>query len=99
MKVTNIAQSAQTQQVQRKGRKQGPDSVKKTSDKVEISSEAKKLSQSNNISAAAAKSIKNAPEVRQDKLAEIREKIQEGFYNQKDLTTILADNILKEFGL
>jgi len=99
MKITQVAQSVKTQQVQKKGRKTDAAPVKQSADKVEISTEAKKLSQSNKVSATAAQSIKNAPEVREDKIAEVRERIAEDFYNQKNITTLLADEILKDFGI
>ena len=98
MKVTQVAQSVQTQQVQRKGRKTDAAPVKQ-GDKVEISSEARKLQDTTSVKAAASKSIQDTPEVREDKIAEVRQKIQEGFYDQANISTALADKLLKEFGI
>jgi len=100
MKVNQIAQSIQTQQVQKKGRAPEPAPVQTPgSDKVEISVEARKLQDTQNATAAALNAVKNTPDVREDKIAEVRQKIVEGFYNQSNIATVLADKLLKEFGL
>ncbi|MFC1561372.1 flagellar biosynthesis anti-sigma factor FlgM [candidate division KSB1 bacterium] len=99
MKVNNIGQSVQTQQVQRKGKKTDAAPVKQSSDKVEISSEARELAQSSGLSAKAAAAAKNEPDVRVDKVKEAREKVEQGFYNQENIGSALADRLLKEFGI
>jgi len=100
MKITQVAQSIQTQQVQKKGRTPEPAPAPAPgADKVEISTEARKLQDTSQLTAAAAQELKDTPEVREDKIAEVRQKIVEGFYNQSNVATVLADNLLREFGL
>jgi len=99
VKVSQVAQSVQAQQVQRKGRKTEPTPAKQAGDKVEISSEAKKLQDSSNLNSIASKTIKDSPEVREDKIDEVRQKINDGFYDESDVSSVLADKLLKEFGI
>lgn len=99
IKVSQVAQSVQAQQVQRKGRKTETTPAKQAGDKVEISPEAKKLQDTSNLNGVASKTIKDTPDVREDKIAEIRQKINEGFYDQSNVASTLADKLLKEFGI
>ena len=99
MKVNPVGQSVQTQQTQRKGRKTEPASVKQGGDKVEISSEARKLQGTNNLHSVASKSLKNTSDVREDKIAEVRQRIVDGFYDQNNISSSIADKLLKEFGI
>jgi len=99
MKINQVAQSVQTQQITRKGRKTEAVPVEQKGDKVEISSEARSLSKSNDISTAATQALKDTPDVRNDKIAEIREKVRDGFYNQENISSAIADQLLKEFGI
>jgi len=99
VKVSQVAQSVQAQQVQKKGRKTEPTPAKQAGDKVEISSEAKKLQDSSNLNSIASKTIKDTPEVREDKIAEVRQKINDGFYDQSNVASVLADKLIKEFGI
>lgn len=99
IKVSQVAQSVQAQQVQRKGRKTETTPAKQAGDKVEISSEAKKLQDSSNLQSIASKTINGTSEVREDKLDEIRQKIKDGFYDQSSVSSALADKLLKEFGI
>ena len=100
MKVNQVGQSVQAQQVQRKGRNK-PDSppVKLNGDKVEISSQARKLQDTQGLQAVASKTIKETPDVREDKIAEVRQRILDGFYNQSNISSSIADKLLKEFGI
>ena len=99
MKVNQVGQSVQTQQVQRKGRKAESPPAKQKGDKVEISSQARKLQDTKELQAAASKSIKDSPDVRDDKIAEVRQRILDGFYDQSNISSSIADKLLKEFGI
>ena len=99
IKVSSIAQSVHSQQVQRKGRNSDVSPGKQANDKVEISSEARKLQDSSSFQAAATKAVKGASDVRDDKIAEVRQKIADGFYDQENIASALADKLLKEFGI
>ena len=91
-KVSSIAQSVQSQQVQRKGRNSEVSPGKQANDKVEISSEARKLQDSSSLQAAATKAVQGASDVHDDKIAD-------GFYDQQNITSALADKLLKEFDI
>ncbi len=99
IKVSSIAQSVQSQQVQRKGRNSEVSPGKQANDKVEISSEARKLQDSSSLQAAATKAVQGASDVRDDKIAKVRQKIADGFYDQQNITSALADKLLKEFDI
>ena len=99
MKVNQVNQSAQAQQVQRKGRKEETPAVSQKGDKVEISSQARKLQDTQGLQAAASQTIKESPEVREDKIAEVRQRILDGFYDQNNISSSIADKLLKEFGI
>ncbi len=99
MKVNSVIQSVQTQQVQKKGKGAEPTAAPKTNDKVEISSEARNLQQSKGIENAAAQKLETVSDVRHDKVSEVREKIKDGFYDQENIASALADTLLKEFGI
>ncbi len=99
MKISGIAQSIQTQQAQKKGRKSDAAPVQQNNDKVEISSEARQLAKSNDLSAVATKAAKEAPDIRSDKINEARERVAQGFYNQENIASVIADKLLQEFGI
>ena len=99
MKINPVGQSVHTQQTQRKGRKADAPPAKQKGDKVEISSDAKKLQDTNNFQTAATKAIQEIPDIREDKITEIRQKIADGFYDQENIAFVIADKLLKEFGI
>ena len=98
-KISSIAQSIQSQQVQRKGRKTEVSPGNQANDKVEISSEARKLQDSSAVQSVATKAVNDSPEVREDKIEEVRQKIVDGFYDQANIASALADKLLREFGI
>jgi negative regulator of flagellin synthesis FlgM len=99
IKISSIAQSIQSQQVQRKGRKTEVPSGNQANDKVAISSEARKLQDSSAVHLTATKAVNDVPEVREDKIEEVRQKISDGFYDQANIASVLADKLLREFGI
>lgn len=99
MKINPVGQSSQAQQVQRKGRNADTPAVSQNNDKVEISSEARKLQDTQGLQAAASRLIKETPDVREDKIAEARQRILDGFYDQSNISSAIADKLLKEFGI
>ena len=42
---------------------------------------------------------KNTPDVRADRVAQARERVQEGFYDQPEVRSTIADRLLRSFGL
>ncbi|MBD3391999.1 MAG: hypothetical protein GF418_07995, partial [Chitinivibrionales bacterium] len=43
--------------------------------------------------------IENQPEIREDKVQEVRDKIEKGFYDSPEFLDKLADKIMTDFGL
>lgn len=66
------------------------------SDRVEISSEAKSLQNAQAIRKTALAALKDTPDTRNDKMNEIREKVQSGFYNTPQAINDIADRILND---
>ena len=99
IKVSSIVQSIQSQQVQRKGRKTEVPPGNQANDKVEISSEARKLQDSSAVQSAATQAVNDGPEVRENKIEEVRQKIADGLYDQANIASALADKLLKECGI
>ena len=46
-----------------------------------------------------AASVAAQPDIRTDKVAEVKEKIERGFYNSDEFIDKLADKLLTEFGI
>lgn len=68
-------------------------------DHSEISSDAQKLSKTKAQSEAIVSTIAAQPEIRLDKIEEVKHKIENGYYNSDDFIDKLADKLLKEFGV
>jgi negative regulator of flagellin synthesis FlgM len=68
-------------------------------DKSEFSSNAQRLSDTKaNLDIAKAR-LDSEPDIREEKVAEVREKIESGFYDSPEFIDKLADKIIKDFGL
>ncbi|OHD12103.1 MAG: hypothetical protein A2086_04610 [Spirochaetes bacterium GWD1_27_9] len=67
----------------------------KSSDSVDISSEALDVAEKNRI----LEIVKSAPDVRVDKIKEIKEKLKNPNYINDTLVKGTADNIMKTFGI
>jgi flagellar biosynthesis anti-sigma factor FlgM len=74
--------------------------VKKTSaaDRTELSSNAQRLSTTKAEIDIVATQISHQPEIRQDKVAEAKQKIQDGYYNTPEFMDKLADKMALDFG-
>jgi flagellar biosynthesis anti-sigma factor FlgM len=70
-----------------------------TTDKSDISADAQKLSATNGQFASISASVAAQPDVRTDKVAEVKGKIQSGYYNSDEFIDKLADKLLNEFGI
>jgi flagellar biosynthesis anti-sigma factor FlgM len=69
------------------------------SDRSEFSSGAQRLSETKAQFETIAASLTSQPEVRNEKIAEVRVKIERGFYNSEEFIDKLADKLLNEFGV
>jgi len=67
-------------------------------DSVSLSSKAKDLSSSSDVSAVRSH-IEALPDIRQEKIQAAREKIASGYFNSPEFADKLADKLLKDFGL
>ena len=70
-----------------------------SADSSEFSSNAQRLSESNAQFQTISASIQAQPDVRADKVAEVKNKIQTGFYNTPEFLNQLTDKMLSEFGI
>jgi negative regulator of flagellin synthesis FlgM len=68
-------------------------------DRSSISSDAQKLSETKAQFETIATSISAQPEIRADKVDEVRKKIESGYYNSDEFIDKLADKLLKDFGV
>ncbi|HEX2956009.1 MAG TPA: flagellar biosynthesis anti-sigma factor FlgM [Chitinispirillaceae bacterium] len=65
----------------------------------EISSDAQKLSETKAQFETIASTVSVQPEIRADKIDEVKKKIEDGFYNSEEFIDKLADKLLKDFGV
>ena len=69
----------------------------KTGDTAEISAKALKLMEMRQVYEAGLESVEDVPDVRAEKLAQVRSRLEEGFYNSTQVREKLADGILDTF--
>ena len=67
-------------------------------DRTEFSSNAQRLSDTSAQVSIVAAQIANQPDIRQDKIAEAKQKIQDGYYNTPEFVDKLADKMAQDFG-
>ncbi len=100
MKIQNIGNIVGSQAVQKNVNKRGTAPAdSKPADKVEISSKGRGLQQTETIKNAASAAMNDVPEVREDKVNEVRQRIEEGYYDKPEVKQELAGRILGELGL
>lgn len=83
----------------KKGSVNSSESQKKSEDKTEISEVAKKLSSENTSIESITATVNSHPEIRIEKIEEIREKILSGYYDSPEFLDKLATKLLEEFGI
>lgn len=66
-----------------------------TADAVSVSKEARVLSDAN----IALEAVRNAPDIREDKVAEVKQKFADPSYINNALLELVADKILDDYGL
>lgn len=67
-------------------------------DRSEISSGAAHLSETKAQTMAIEASLSVQPEIRMDRIADVREKIESGYYNSDEFLNKLTDRMMNEFG-
>jgi flagellar biosynthesis anti-sigma factor FlgM len=68
-------------------------------DSSTISQKAKGLRETRGYSQVVAAHVANQPDIRVEKVAEVKEKINSGYYNSDEFVDKLADKLMQEFGL
>ncbi len=68
-------------------------------DKSEFSAGAQRLSSTKANADIVSAQIAGQPEIREDKVAEVRKKIESGFYNSPEFIDKLADKLIKDLGV
>lgn len=68
-------------------------------DKTEFSSKAQRLNETKTQIETIASKISAEPDVRLDKVAEVKEKIKSGYYETDDFNDKLADKLLTDFNI
>jgi negative regulator of flagellin synthesis FlgM len=68
-------------------------------DKSDISANARRLSDTKANSDIISAQVTGQPEIREDKVAEVRKKIEDGYYNSPEFIDKLADKLIRDFGV
>lgn len=68
-------------------------------DQSEFSANATRLSETKAQFETIAASVAAQPDVRPERVAEVKQKIEQGYYNSSEFIDKLADKLLVEFGL
>ncbi len=89
--INKVEQSRKLEKTEKSGKVQ-------KSDRSEFSSNAQRLSDTKASVEILAAHVEVQPEIREDKVAEVRRKIQDGFYNSPDFTDKLAEKLMNDFG-
>ncbi len=67
-------------------------------DSVKFSQDGKMLSETRSAMEVAKVAVLNTPQVRPEKVAEVKEKIASGFYNSPEFAEQLADKLIQDIG-
>jgi flagellar biosynthesis anti-sigma factor FlgM len=70
-----------------------------TADRSEFSANAQRLSETKSQFETIAASVAAQGDVRPEKVAEVKQKIEQGYYNSDEFIDKLADKLLQEFGM
>ncbi len=62
---------------------------------MDISQEAKELQKIQSLTADAKKALEELPDVREEVIKEVTEKLEKGYYNRKDVLEKLAEALLE----
>ena len=102
MRISAIHELLNTEAKKVEGAKKAESSSKSKvfpSDKTEFSSKAQRLNETKAQIDIISSKLANAPDIRTEKVAEVKEKIKNGFYNSEDFVNKLADKLLEDFNI
>lgn len=68
------------------------------SDKTSLSSDARQFSETKASANVVAARLKAEPDVRTERINEVRQKLDDGYYNSSKFADELADKLIKDFG-
>ncbi len=68
-------------------------------DKTELSAKGKRLNETKAQMEVIATKLANEPDIRQEKIVEVQEKIKNGFYDSEEFADKLANKLLKDFNI
>jgi len=80
------------------GQKKGAAQKSKKTDNVNVSSDGKALSDTQASVEAAKAQVTNAPDVRAERVEEVKQRIKDGYYNSPQFADRLADKLIKDIG-
>ncbi|MFC1726353.1 flagellar biosynthesis anti-sigma factor FlgM [candidate division KSB1 bacterium] len=95
MKVNGVLQSGSIQQAAKGDLRKKEDVPQKSSDKVEISSEARSMQVNKNLAGSAVNKLNDVPEVRQDRIADVKKKIEENYYETREIMEKVAETLMR----
>ena len=99
MKIYNVTPAGKPKGIERKGVKRKVETIPvKNGDKVQISTKARGMQESQSVVKTGVTALKNYPDVREDRIQEVREKIQQGYFSSKEVKEGLAEKLLQNLG-
>ncbi len=100
MKISQIAKAYGIEVQKAAGNKKLVDKPQKglLSDSVQVSKEAENLSNTSASAKATLHRVESLPDIRWDKVNEVKDKLASGYYGTSAFNNLLADRLLKDFG-
>lgn len=101
MRIGSIAHNLNVENIKKvdQERKQAEKSSKTGRDASVISNDARRLSETSADANTVRATSDLQPEIRPEKVQEVREKIKNGFYDSEQFIDQLAEKIMKDFGI
>lgn len=85
--------------VEKKSSQRGAKKGEATHDRVEISAKGRTLLRTQYTIDLVKTRLKELPDVRQERIKQVNERIREGYYNRDDVQEATVDRILETYGL
>jgi len=85
--------------VDKKSSQRGTKKGEATQDRVEISAEGRALLKTQYTVELVKARLRELPDVRQERIREVNERIREGYYSREDVRRATVDRILETYGL